>query len=197
MSMSDDFSSRFDSIPVEKASMFADAPSEADPLGPGFTLLDDAGGRFTIERETGIITLLHDETLTTDAGRVFSVRLRCVEFSGLTYTQTVQLRLTGRVPLIVGDEVNDALSRLAQGPIDAAPVAPMRRMAMTESAPVPATPWPSFAAFSATPARRPLAESGAFGALVAVELPPVQVSAALALTAELPAPAPAYVSWTL
>lgn len=215
MSMSDDFSSRFDSIPVEKAQPLAEAPPEThlafgemrsefpDETGPGFTLLDDGGGRFAIERDTGIITLLHDETLATDAGAVFPVRLRCVEYSGLAYDQDLHLRITGRVPQIVGGEANDALSRLAQGPLDAEPVAPVRRVCMTLAGPAiaPATEvavsdWSEFAAFRAHAARRPLDEPGAFGGLIGA-LPPVNVDADLALAAAPPAPAPAHLSWAI
>ena len=68
------------------------------------------------------------------------MRLRCVEYSGLSYDQDLKLRVTGRVPLIVGDEANDALWRLAHGPLDVAPVAPIRRvsMALAEPAIAPA-----------------------------------------------------------
>lgn len=203
MSMSDDFSSRFDSISVENAHLHpgavADAPIENEN-GPGFTLLNDAGGRFAIERETGIITVLHDETLATDAGAVFTVRLRCVEYSGLSYDQDLKLRVTGRVPLIVGDEANDALWRLAHGPLD---VAPIRRvsMALAEPAIAPAADvamadWSEFAAFRAHGARRPLTEPSAFGALTGA-LPSVDVSANLALVAAPPAPAPAHARWAI
>ncbi|GAM97454.1 hypothetical protein U91I_01080 [alpha proteobacterium U9-1i] len=205
MSTSDDFASRFDSIPVEKAQAFVDAPAGDDPLAAGFTLLDDAGGRFAIERETGIITVPHDETLTADAGRAFDVTLRCVEFSGLTYTQTLRLCVTGRVPQIVGDAVNDALSRLASGSLwDDAPIIPARRRvamafatAQQEPEALTRSDWSKFAVFHAHPARRPLGDDGVFGALVGVELPPVHVDATLALTAKLPTPAAADASWTL
>lgn len=206
MGMSDDFSSRFDSISVENAHLHAGAVTEAsleNDSGPGFTLLNDAGGRFAIERETGIITVLHDETLATDAGAVFTVRLRCVEYSGLSYDQDLKLRVTGRVPLIVGDEANDALWRLAHGPLDIAPVAPVRRvsMALAEPAIAPAadiamSAWSEFAAFRAHAARRPLDEPSTFGALIGT-LPSVDVNANLALAAAPPAPAPAHANWAI
>lgn len=205
MSRSDDFASRFDSISVESSAAFADKPEGDDPLAPGYTLLDDAGGRFAIERETGIISVLHDDTLTTDAGRVFAVTLRCVERSGITYAQTYQVRVTGRVPQIVGDAANEALSTLASGPLwDGAPIVPARRRvamafgAAKAEAPEPArSEWSAFSVFRAHAARQPLNEIGAFGALVAANLPSVHVDAALALGAELPAPASAHANWSL
>jgi len=206
MSISDDFASRFDSISVERTGAFVDKPVGDDPLAPGYTLLDDAGGRFAIERETGIISVLHDDTLTTDAGRTFAVTLRCVERSGITYAQTFQVRVTGRVPQIAGDSANEALSTLAAGPLwDGAPIMPARRrVAMafgaakpTEPARVTRSDWSAFAVFHAHAAREPLSDHGAFGALVAAHLPSVHVDAALALGAELPPPAPAHANWTL
>ncbi len=208
MSISDDFASRFDSISVENAGAFAEKPVGDDPLAPGYTLLDDAGGRFAIERETGIISVLHDDTLLTDAGRTFAVTLRCVERSGITYAQTFQVRVTGRVPQIVGDGANEALSTLASGPLwDDAPIVPARRrVAMAfggakAEAPEPTrverSEWATFAVFRAHAARQPLDNDGAFGALVAAQLPSVNVNATLALGAELPAPAPAHMSWAV
>jgi hypothetical protein len=208
MSTSDDFASRFDSIQIERANAFADKPEGDDPLAPGYTLLDDANGRFAIERETGIISVLRDDTLAADAGRTFAVTLRCVERSGMTYTQTLQLRVTGRVPQIVGDAANDALSMFASGSVwDDAPIVPAkRRVAMAfgdakketpEPARVTRAEWSAFSVFRAHAARQPLNNDGAFGALVAAELPPVHVDAMLALGAELPAPASAHASWAI
>jgi hypothetical protein len=206
MSTSDDFASRFDSISIESAGAFVDKPEGDDPLAPGYTLLDDAGGRFAIERETGVISVLHDDTLGTDAGRVFAVTLRCVEPSGITYAQTLQVRVTGRVPQIVGDAANDALSAFASGSVwDDAPIVPARRrVAMAfgdakaaETVRVTRSDWSSFAVFHAHAARQPLGDGGAFGALMAAQLPSVHVDAALVLGAELPAPAPAHMSWAL
>jgi|CXWL01.1.fsa_nt_gi hypothetical protein len=203
MSMSDDFASRFDSIAVEKAPAFAGAPAAEVIEGPGFSLLDDAGGRFGIERDTGIISVVHDETLATDIGATFSVTLRCVEFSGLSYEQQLRLKVTGRVPQIVGNDADEALSRLAQGPLDAEPVAPVRRVRMSfgepaaQAAPVVRSNWSQFAAFHAHAARQPLNEDGAFGALLGATLPSVTVDAALALDTPPPAPAPAHLTWTI
>ena len=208
MSTSEDFASRFDSISVERAVAFTDAPEGDDPLAPGYTLLDDANGRFAIERETGIVSVLRDDTLASDAGRTFAITLRCVERSGMTYTQTLQLRVTGRIPQIVGDSANDALSTLGAGPLwDDAPIVPARRRvamafgAAKAEAPEPAhvtrSEWSAFAAFCAHVARQPLNNDGAFGALLAAQLPPVHVDAALGLGADLPPPAPAHLSWAL
>src|SRR5262245_15650546 len=106
----DEFSRSFDSIAVDKAK--ADAPLAFGPLsnefedvgGPGFTLTEDAGGRFAIDRHTGVISLVHDDLMNTDAGLVFPVKFRCVETSGISYDMELRLKISGRVPQIVGAE---------------------------------------------------------------------------------------------
>jgi hypothetical protein len=130
----DEFSRSFDSIPVDKAKpmalpeaplAFGEATGEFDDVnGPGYTLLDDAGGRFVIERDTGVISLVHGDLLATDAGLVFPVKFRCVEFSGISYDMELRLKINGRVPQIVGDDGDFGLTSMAQGSLfdDAVPL---------------------------------------------------------------------------
>jgi hypothetical protein len=73
-----------------------------DLEAPGFFLRDDAGGRFTIDRDMGVISLRDDALLVRERGAVYPVRLRVVEASGASYELDLKLRLTGRVPQVLG-----------------------------------------------------------------------------------------------
>lgn len=100
-------------------------PSAAAPeiTAPGFYLVDDCGGRFSVDRDMGVVTLTDESLLTREQGAVFSVRLRVVEQSGASYDMDLSLRLTGRVPQVVGSE--DILSAFggARGATPTSPVA--------------------------------------------------------------------------
>jgi|GEM_PF-1885821 len=111
----DPFSDSFDSIEIDPAH----APSAAaidralafcapqDDEAPGFYLIDDAQGRFVVDRDTGIISLRDDAILATERGQTHGARLRVVEASGRNYAMTLSLCITGRVPQIAGhDELN-------------------------------------------------------------------------------------------
>ena len=108
----DPFAKRFDSIEIERApsaaaieSAFAAiAPTAAAPEDgqPGFFLLDDANGRFIVDREMGVVMLRDETLLTREHGAVYPARLRVVEPSGASYDLDLKLRPTGRVPQVLG-----------------------------------------------------------------------------------------------
>src|SRR5690242_20662873 len=49
---------------------------------PGFYLTDDADGRFTIDRDTGIISLKDERLLTLEYGAIHQAHVKVVEISG-------------------------------------------------------------------------------------------------------------------
>jgi hypothetical protein len=118
MSPSDAFCSAFDSIEVdparapsrlaiERAMEFcAPAPRASEP---GFYLLDDAGGRFVIDRDWGLVSLKDAAVLAREPGAVHGARLHVVEPSGASYQLNLKLRLTGLIPQMLGGEENDFL----------------------------------------------------------------------------------------
>jgi hypothetical protein len=137
----DPFSASFDSIEPTAAARSAvqhafdlvtasAAAPEAEE--PGFYLTDDAQGRFEIDREMGIISVRDEGILASERLAIHAVRMLVIERSGHRYEMEMKLRLTGRVPQMVGAE--DALFDIPAG--EAAP----------SVAPEPRTPWTRFAA---------------------------------------------------
>ncbi len=141
----DPFSASFDSIEIDPTrtpslsaiehALAEMAPSAAAPEleTAGFYLVDDAGGRFEIDRDMGIISLRDESLLETERFAIHIVRMRVIERSGANYEMEMKLRLTGRVPQMVGAE--DALFDIPGR--EAAPVAPTAE---------PQTHWTRFAA---------------------------------------------------
>jgi hypothetical protein len=108
----DSFASKFDSIEIDRAQApspetIERALSMAGEEEPGFYLLDDARGRFVVDRETGFVSLSDASWLKREPGAVHVARLRVVEPSGARYEIALPLRLTGFVPLMVGAEELD------------------------------------------------------------------------------------------
>lgn len=145
----DPFSASFDSIEPTASSRSAIdhvfdliTPSAAAPdqKAPGFYLIDDAGGRFEIDREMGIISVRDESILASERLAIHVVRMRVTERTGHSYEMDMRLRLTGRVPQMVGAE--DALFDIP----------------VTEAAPVPApeTHWTRFAAVHGVTAKAAL-----------------------------------------
>lgn len=137
----DPFSASFDSIEPGAAARSAIdyafdqvTPSAAAPEqdAPGFYLLDDAQGRFQIDQEMGIISVRDESILTSERLAIHAVRMRVIERSGSSYEMEMTLRLTGRVPQMVGAE--DALFDIPAGE------------AVPRVAPEPQTHWTRFAA---------------------------------------------------
>jgi hypothetical protein len=189
----DPFALNFDSIEIDPArapspAAIAAALEIAAPDGPGFYLIDDAGGRFVVEREMGVVSLADDALLERERGAVHLARLRVVEPSGASYELAMRLRLTGRVPQMVGAEEFADIAGVAVEPAPEPAAAPLPRVA-----------WTSFAAARGAFARPALGEETApYGVLLCAELPAVKLPpAALALAADPPAPASAAAAWAI
>jgi hypothetical protein len=196
----DPFAQNFDSIDVsatrgnaafDQAIALA-APSAAAPEfdAPGFYLIDDADGRFIVDRDFGTVALADEALVAREHGAVYGVRLKVVERSGTSYELPMQLRIMGLAPQMVGAEDIFAAP-------DATPAPPSITIA-------PQRARVAWAAFSATQdaggAPVSLSSCGAapYGALVCVNLPAAQVADAdLVLAAELPAPSSKSAVWSI
>lgn len=191
----DPFALTFDSIEIDPArapsqaaieqalAMFA-PPSDAE--APGFYLLDDAGGRFVIDREFGVVSLRNEAILDLERDAVHVARVQVIEQSGDSYTVDLRLRLDGPVPQVVGAE------DFVQGANPAAtPPAPTR-------APPPRVQWSAYAAASASAAApTPVApEPELFGATLAHALPAYAGHRADLRCAAAPPPAHAAAIWS-
>ena len=187
----DPFAQKFDSIEIERApspaaieSAFAAiAPTAAAPEDgqPGFFLLDDANGRFIVDREMGVVMLRDETLLAREHGAVYPARLRVVEPSGASYDLDLKLRLTGRVPQVLGTE------DFGLGAETATPKQP----------PAPVVAWTEFAAARGQQTKPALDARGAYGGLLSVSLPATRERIVTALNDTLPAPAPSYAHWSL
>jgi hypothetical protein len=177
----DPFSATFDSIEIDPSrtpslsaiehAFAVVTPSAAAPEleTAGFYLVDDAGGRFEIDRDMGIISLRNESLLETERLAIHLVRMRVIERSGANYEMEMKLRLTGRVPQMVGAE--DALFDIPA--TEATPVAK----------PEPQTHWTRFAAALAVTGKSALPA----GAFVQPEYPSVSaVFTSFAISAALP-----------
>jgi hypothetical protein len=199
----DPFALSFDSIELDPtraptSDAIAHAFSVCGPAGerrdfdsPGFFLVDDADGRFVVEREMGVVSLKEEALLASESGAVHGVRLRVVEPSGSNYEIELQLRLTGLVPQVVGAEEFAAIAGLEPS---AAPVA--------QPAPAEAKPPLDWSAYAIATAVQPAAtladEDAAFGSLLAATMPSKGGQTAfLTLDAELPAPAARNADWRI
>jgi hypothetical protein len=155
------------------------------PTEPGFYLRDDAGGRFQVDHDTGVISIADPALLAREANAIHRARLLVVERSGQCYELDMSLRLTSAVPQLVGAEEMDFT--------DFVPAKPRRRIALAaapvETTPAPAAPWSNFAAAHAfaTPAPLNAHEDAPFGALIAASLFAAG-AAALDLAIEPPPP---------
>ena len=195
----DPFSALFDAIDVdiERSPSALDhalaiaAPTAAAPdfTAPGFYLLDDVGGRFDVDREFGVITLKDESILATEHGAIHSVRLRVIEQSGASYDMDMRLRLTGRVPQMVGAEDNAFLVGLASGEThQAAPqavAAPQPVAPTSVEKPEPIASWTRYAAAHAAPGKAELVRTRR--TFIAAELPAIAADiAALSIDEKLP-----------
>jgi hypothetical protein len=127
----DPFAQKFDSIDVDPArtpareaienamsyiapqDQLLTAPAAAPELPqPGFYLLNDANGRFVVDREMGVVTLADESILRSERNAIHAVLLRVVEPSGVSYELDMQLRISGRVPQMVGAEEFAAIAGL-------------------------------------------------------------------------------------
>jgi hypothetical protein len=191
MSSPDPFSARFDAIDVDparkpSAEAIDSALSLCAPAG-GFELLDDAGGRFAVDPQLGVISVVSDAILTRDAGQTHTVRLRTTEASGACYDLDIPLKITGRVPQMLGVEDFGALASLAA---DVAP-APVVKVEL------PPTPFTRYAAMQGMGVSSPLgSERAPYGALLSVDLSrSIAAGTELRLRDALPAPSRADTHW--
>jgi hypothetical protein len=198
----DPFALEFDSIEIDPtrapspaaieralalAAPTAAAP-EAETSRPGFYLLNDAHGRFVVDHEIGVISLKDEELVESEHGAVYTVRLRVIEPSGASYDIDMPLRITGRVPQLVGGE---AFALPAETP---SPAASARAVAP------PPVPWPSFAAVRGAGAPAPISCCGAapYGGVLQASLPAAEVSfVPLVLAEPTPPPAPRHAVWLI
>jgi hypothetical protein len=203
----DPFALQFDSIEIDRTrapspaaidrALAIAAPQDDGQTGapaPGFYLLDDAQGRFVVDREMGVVSLKNDTLLAREHGAVHGVRLRVIEASGASYDLDIQLRLTGRVPQMVGAEdfgfADAAPAWEPEAAVPApAPIAP----------PTPRTPWNRYAAGRDGAGAVSICEDETpYGGLVSADIPALSLSpACLNLDRAPPAPAGARAAWSI
>lgn len=154
----------------------------------GFYLIDDAGGRFIVDRELGIVSLADDALLTREQGSVHAARLRVIEPSGASYELDLKLRLTGRVPQVVGAEDFGAIAVMADGLSDQ--IAHGVQHAPAIAAPrvtASITSWTRYAAASAAQGKGELVRTRR--AFIAADLPSATTQTHAALSLSEPPPA--------
>lgn len=193
--------------PPEGALLHGDASAEdvAHAPEPTFVLLDDAGGRFAIDPDTGVVTLASDDLLQTDFGQIFEARLRGRELTGDIYEMSLRLCITGHVPKIADSAFNDAFQLPPMTPpeFEAAPAPPAPKITIVapelDLAPTGAAHFPLLTYVdSAEIACSPLAEDEPFGALRLFEASDIdQIAVDVALPAPTPAPASAAAHWLI
>lgn len=156
---------------------FADAPAGED----AYALLDDAGGRFRIDPQSGIVRLADALLLREEYGRIHEVRLRAPG----GYEARFHLRIAAPLP-----EVVDADGEALLAGLDA----------LAEPADAPAYDWSAIAAaLGALRSRTAPSPHAPFGAALA---PPPETLAAsdgapapLSLDEALPSPAAEHAIW--
>jgi hypothetical protein len=169
--------SKASSEAIDRTLAFCGAPQEALDA-PGFYLLDDADGRFVVDRDWGVISLKDETVLEKEHGAIHVARLRVVEQSGETYELDLKLRLTGRVPQLVPEEAFNEDG---------------------EEVSVPRIHWTRYVAVAGlyTPASLP-DNDAPYGSLLTVHTPSVAAGfAGLTLIEDLPSPAARNAVWTI
>jgi hypothetical protein len=204
----DPFSQSFDAIEVdptrappreaiEHAMAYVAPQTPSEPPAPGFYLLNDANGRFVIDRDMGVVTLADDSILQTERNSVHAARLRVVEPSGATYELDMQLRITGRVPQMLGAEEFAAIAGLTDETILVAPRVPLLIVAQeAPKAPVEVTPtaWTRFAVAQGHQSRTPRQQPRR--SFIVADLP--QSSERISFEFDgLPRPFSAHLPWSL
>lgn len=112
----------------------------------GFFLVDDAGGRFSVDRELGIVSVADEAILAREPGSVHAARLLVIEPSGERYNLDLKLRLTGRVPQVVGAEDFGAIAVMAVGLSEQIATGVATPVAPPIASNAPATSWTRYAA---------------------------------------------------
>jgi hypothetical protein len=221
---SDPFAQNFDSIEIDptrapareaiESAMARLAPqdelltaSAAAPefVDPGFYLLEDAGGRFVVDRDMGVVSLADEALLQRERGAVHAIRMRVVEPSGSSYELDMQLRVTGRVPQMVGAEEFAAIAGLTDESVLTTARVPILIMPKDEPAPPPvetkpaiAEPaqieWTRFSVAHGHVARLPRSQPRR--SLIVPDLPPTNERISLAFEG-LPESFSAHLPWSL
>ena len=126
-----------------------DALSRPDEAPPAFALIDDAGGRFVIDAQSGVVSVAHEDIVARERDAIHSARLRIVEPSGARYEIAMRLKITGLVPRMAGDDF------FADAEADSAPHPTAVVEATTSPEPVPFSlaHWLHYAAFAARDAQ--------------------------------------------
>jgi hypothetical protein len=194
----DPFAQKFDSIEIDRTRAPSQAAIEsamalaAPPEAPGFYLLDDANGRFVVDRDMGVVSLADEMLLESERGAIHGVRLKVVEQSSASYELNMKLRITGRVPQMVGAEEFAAIAGLTDESILVAPRVPV--LVTAPEPPPQAIAWTEF-----SPAQGHLARTARpqpRGGFIAVE-PPVTGAIISLDFAGLPASFSAHLPWSL
>lgn len=192
---SDPFAAFFDSVEIDPATKptpetieraLALSASPESTEAPGFYLLDDACGRFVIDRDWGVISLKDDSILEHERGAIHVARLRVIEHSGERYEIDLKLRLTGRVPQLVAQE--EAMTE----------VSAVAECDDEEVMSIPRIHWTRYVALAGLYTPASLADEDApYGAMLAVHLPNVPAGfAGLTLIEAVPAPSSRGAIWT-
>ena len=162
---------------------------------PGFYLLDDANGRFIVDREIGVVTLANEEILRSERNAVHGVKLRVIEPSGATYELEMKLRISGRVPQMIGADEFAAIAGLTDETILVAPRVPVLLTPKDEPAPVVAkASWTGFAAAQGHLSRTPRVQPR--HGFIAPELPASSEDVLLSFDG-LPQSFPTHLPWSL
>lgn len=169
---------------------------------PGFYLLNNANGRFVIDREIGVVTLADESLLQSERNTVHDVRLRVVEPSGATYELDMQLRITGRVPQMLGAEEFAAIAGLTDETILIAPRVPLLIVAKDEpivalprvEPPVSSATWTNFAVAQGHQSRTPRQQPR--GSFIVTDLPATNESISMEFDG-LPSSFSAHLPWSL
>ncbi len=163
---------------------------------PGFYLLDDANGRFVIDHDMGVVKLANEDILRSERNSVHGVKLRVIEPSGLSYELEMQLRISGRVPQMIGADEFAAIAGLTDETILVAPRVPILVTPKTKAAAAPSTTtsWTRFAAAQGHLSRAPRVQPRR--SFINPELPRIEEDVLLAFDG-LPEALPAHLPWSL
>lgn len=209
----DPFAQKFDSIEIDPSrtparTAIESAVAHVSPYmlqpetAPGFYLLDDANGRFVVDRAMGVVTVAADDILRSERNTIHAVKLRVIEPSGATYELDMQLRISGRVPQMIGAEEFAAIAGLTDETILVAPRVPKlvvpqdasQIAAAPQTEAVAITPWTRFAPAQGHASRTPRAQ--ARRSFITAETTSITEPVELNFDG-LPAPFSAHLRWSL
>ena len=196
----DPFAQEIDSIEIDPSRASERATAHLSPYltqpeaAPGFYLLDDANGRFVVDREIGVVTLADEEILRSERNAVHGVKLRVIEPSGATYELEMQLRISGRVPQMIGADEFAAIAGLTDETILVAPRVPVLMMPKDEPVVSTARAWTRFAVAEGHLSRTPRVQPR--HSFIVPELPASNEDVLLSFDG-LPQSFPTHLTWSL